>query len=230
MEYIDFGINEYREIWEQQKRCFSTLVDAKSRHEPINEEFLLYGEHYPVYTLGFHGNENNLLLTEAVLKERGAEVIRIERGGDITYHGPGQLILYPILDLQKRGLGVKSYMFLLEECVIRLLAQYGIKGERVDGATGVWIDVGSCQERKICAMGVRCRRHITMHGLALNVFTELAAFSAINPCGFVDKGVTSIYEELKKLRRDANSPSMQEVKKNILSIFSRLFEEDVLTL
>lgn len=230
MEYIDFDISEYREIWELQKRYFTSLVDAKSRHEAIEQEYLLYGEHYPVYTLGFHGNENNLLLSPTVLKENGAEVIRIERGGDITYHGPGQLILYPILDLEKRGLGVKQYMNLLEECVIRLLELYGIHGTRVDGATGVWLDVGTPRERKICAMGVKCRRHITMHGLALNVSTDLTAFSAINPCGFVDKGVTSIYEELRKQDKDDNLPSMQEVKANILGIFRTLFDEEVLTL
>lgn len=225
MKYIDFEIKPYREIWDIQKEYFKSLVDAKTDHSPITEEYLLYGEHYPVYTLGFHGDANNLLLSESLLKDRDAELIRIERGGDITYHGPGQLILYPILDLQKRNLGIKEYMFLLEECVIRLLKQFGIESGRVDGATGVWLGIDTMKERKICAMGVKCRRHITMHGLALNISTDLSAFSAINPCGFVDKGVTSLHKEIKEMQPEIELPRMDEIKKKILTIFSALFDE-----
>ena len=198
----------------------------KQNHAPISEEYLLIGEHLPVYTLGFHGDERNLLVSEEWLNKSGTEVIRIERGGDITYHGPGQLIVYPIIDLDGKKMSVKDYMWSLEECVIRLIAEYNIKGERVDGATGVWIDKGKQSERKICAMGVRCRRHITMHGLALNISTDLSAFGRINPCGFVDKGVTSLCEEIaiKNLHEDIVSPDMSDVKRKFIKIFKRVFE------
>ncbi len=221
MVIIDFGVTPYREMWERQKEAFSTLVERKRAHLPVEEEFFMIGEHPPVYTLGFHGNENNLLASEEMLRARGAECIRIERGGDITYHGPGQLIAYPIIDLEKRSLGVKGYMNLLEEGVIRLIAQYGIKGERVDGATGIWIDVGTPRERKICAMGVKCTRFVTMHGLALNVNTDMTAFSAINPCGFVDKGVTSMALEL------GQEVNMDEVKQRFIEIMKTLLFRDI---
>lgn len=191
----DFGITDYREMWNRQKSLFHSLIDAKKNRRPIEEEYILIGEHPAVYTLGFHGNEANMLHAEE-LRRRGIEFIHIERGGDITYHGPGQMIVYPILDLEYHHLGVKQYMSLLEDCVIRLLSLYGIKGEKVDGATGVWIDVDTPNERKICAMGIKCSKFVTMHGLALNVNTDLSAFTAINPCGFIDKGVTSLTQEL----------------------------------
>lgn len=191
----DFGITDYRKMWDRQKSLFHSLIDDKRNHKSVENEYVLIGEHPSVYTLGFHGNDANMLQAEE-LKRRGIEFIHIERGGDITYHGPGQMIVYPILDLEYHHLGVKQYMSLLEDCVIELLAIYGIKGEKVDGATGVWIDVGTLNERKICAMGIKCSKFVTMHGLALNVNTDLTAFSAINPCGFVDKGVTSLAKEL----------------------------------
>lgn len=194
----DFGITDYRKMWDRQKSLFHSLIDDKRNHKSVENEYVLIGEHPSVYTLGFHGNDANMLHAEE-LKRRGIEFIHIERGGDITYHGPGQMIVYPILDLEYHHLGVKQYMSLLEDCVIRLLDLYGIKGEKVDGATGVWIDVGKPNERKICAMGIKCSKFVTMHGLALNINTDLTAFSAINPCGFVDKGVTSIAKELSHL-------------------------------
>lgn len=196
LHYEDFGIAPYRTVWERQHKLRDSLVERKIEKLPPGNEYLLMGEHTPVYTLGFHGNSDNLLVTEAMLRNRGCECIRIERGGDITYHGPGQLIVYPIIDLQTHGLGVKAYIDLLEESVIRLLDCYGIKGQRVQGATGVWLDKDTPRERKICAIGVKVTRGITMHGLALNVNTDLSAFEAINPCGFVDKGVTSLAVEL----------------------------------
>lgn len=194
----DFGVADYRTIWDKQKRLFNTLIEERKRGEKINQEYILLGEHNPVYTLGFHGKESNLLFTEERLRTLGVECIRIERGGDITYHGPGQLIVYPIIDLEYHNLGVKQYMSMLEDCVIELIGRYGIRGEKVEGATGVWIDVGTPRERKICAMGIKCSRFITMHGLALNVNTDMSAFSAINPCGFIDKGVTSMAQELNE--------------------------------
>lgn len=190
----DLGIKPYRQAWELQKSLFNALIDCK-RECKDGDEYLLIVEHPHVYTLGFHGDATNMLLNETELQKKGIEFVRIERGGDITYHGPGQLVVYPIIDLHQHQLGVKSYIHLLEESVIRLVSLYGIKGERVDGATGVWIDKNTPSERKICAIGVKCRRFVTMHGLALNVNTDLNMFSAINPCGFIDKGVTSIEKE-----------------------------------
>ena len=216
LEIIDFGLNNYRDIWEEQKRLFNLLISLKREKLPLKEEYLLLGEHPSVYTLGFHGNANNLLADETRLKKMGAECIRIERGGDITYHGPGQMIAYPILDLESHNLGGIGYMNLLESCIIELLSEYGIKGERVEDAIGIWIGKGTPYERKICAMGVKCTRFVTMHGLALNVTTDLSAFSAINPCGFIDKGVTSMEKEL------GWSPLMQDVKLNFIKIFNRL--------
>lgn len=145
--------------------------------------------------MGRHAHPENILRRQW-LESRGAEVVEIDRGGDVTFHGPGQLVVYPIVDLQRYGLGVKGYVNILEESVIRTLADYGVEGGRVEGATGVWIGVGTPGERKICAIGIRCSRFITMHGLALNVDTDLEWFSAINPCGFTDKGVTALWREL----------------------------------
>ena len=186
----------YREVWEKQKTLFSALIASKKGENNNAKEYILLGDHSPVYTLGFHGNAHNMLASEEMLRARGAECIRIERGGDITFHGPGQLIAYPIIDLERRSLGVKQYMHLLEEAVIRFLDLYGIKGERIEGATGIWIGKGTDRERKICAMGVKCSRFVTMHGLAININTDLSYFSAINPCGFIDKGVTSLSQVL----------------------------------
>lgn len=211
LHYEDFGIAPYRQVWDRQRELRDSIVERKVEKLPVTDEYLLMGEHKPVYTLGFHGNAGNLLVTEAMLRNRGCECIRIERGGDITYHGPGQLIVYPIIDLQSHGLGVKAYIDLLEESVIRLLDQYGIKGESVKGATGVWLGVGTPRERKICAIGVKVTRGVTMHGFALNVNTDLAAFGAINPCGFIDKGVTSLALEL------GNPLDMSEVKARLIN-------------
>lgn len=178
---------------------------------------MLIGEHSPVYTLGFHGNAANLLADEKRLAKMGAECIRIERGGDITYHGPGQMIAYPLIDLESHGIGIKGYMDMLEDCIMELLSDFDIYGEKIDNAIGIWIGKNTPEERKICAMGVKCTRFVTMHGLALNVNTDLSAFSAINPCGFVDKGVTSI-------ERECGSPaSMEEIKRRFVEIFSRKF-------
>lgn len=218
IEVVDFGISCYREIWDKQKLLFNELVECKKRHEPIGKEYILLGEHQPVYTLGFHGKASNMLASETSLQQNGAELIRIERGGDITYHGPGQLIVYPILDLEQRNLGIRSFMSILEDSVIELLAEYGIKGEKIDGATGIWIDKGGERERKICAMGVKCSRHITMHGLAVNINTDLTAFNLINPCGFIDKGVTSLANETGK------EVDMSEIKDRITKILLRLFK------
>lgn len=194
IEITDLGLTDYREARTKQLNTQSEVIAGRN-------DIIFLTEHYDVYTLGKHGHEENLLSLPA-----GVECIRIERGGDITYHGPGQLVVYPIINLPKRKLGIKAYVSLLEESVIRTLSHYGIKSDRVEGATGVWLGKGTPGERKICAIGVKVTRGVTMHGLALNVNTRLSGFSAINPCGFVDKGVTSIAAEL------GEPVSMAEVK------------------
>lgn len=195
LKIIDEGIKDYGEMLAKQREIFSAMVENKKLGLPIDEEYLFLVEHNPVVTLGKHAKGNNVLFSEEMLRDRGVEVFHIERGGDVTYHGPGQLVAYPIIDLELHHLGVKDYVNLLEETVIRTIAEFGVKGERVPGASGVWIDVGTPFERKICALGVKCSRFITMHGLALNVNTDLSGFSLINPCGFTDKGVTSLARE-----------------------------------
>lgn len=195
MKTEHWGLVPYQEAWMRQKNLFESLVEAR-RTASHYENRLIFCQHPHVYTLGKHGKDSNLLLDEARLRRVGAELFRIDRGGDITYHGPGQLVCYPILNLEDYRLGLKDYIHLLEEAVIRICALYGIEAGRVKGATGVWLDTGMPQERKICAIGVRSSHFVTMHGLALNVNTDLRYFSYINPCGFVDKGVTSISREL----------------------------------
>ena len=196
MEIKDFGLKDYKEILEWQVNLFNDLVATKKNKVDKKSEYILIGEHYPVITLGRRAKESNLLFPELYLNEKGIYVYHIGRGGDVTYHCPGQLISYPIIDLESHNLGVKDYVNLLEESVIKLLSEYGINGERVEGATGVWLGKGSSLERKICAIGIKCSHFCTMHGLALNVNADLSGFSLINPCGFIDKGVTSIEKEL----------------------------------
>lgn len=206
LKIIDEGVRDYGEMLDRQREIFSDMVEKKKLGLPIDAEYLFLVEHNPVVTLGKHAKENNVLFSEEMLHERGVGVFHIERGGDVTYHGPGQLVAYPIVDLERHHLGVKDYVNLLEETVIRTIAEFGVKGERVPGASGVWIDAGTPFERKICALGVKCSRFITMHGLALNVNTDLSGFSLINPCGFTDKGVTSLAREL------GHSVDMEKVK------------------
>lgn len=216
----DLGLSRYREAWELQQRLQHNLIQSISGTgaEYCTDicEYLLLTEHYPVYTLGRHGHPENMLLSADALRSRGVELIQIERGGDITYHGPGQLVAYPIISLLRHHLGVKDYVNLLEEAVIRTIDRYGLTGERVAGATGVWLGKGTYHERKICAIGVKCTRFVTMHGLALNVNTDLRSFSAINPCGFVDKGVCSIASEL------GHEVDMRDVKRIFADCFVSL--------
>lgn len=196
LNIIDQGTKEYGETLFRQRNIFTEMVGRKKEGLPLEEEYILMVEHPAVITLGRHANEANVLFNETELKRRGVELFHIERGGDVTFHGPGQLVAYPLLDLEHHHLGIKDYVNLLEEAVIRTIGDFGIRGSRVQGASGVWIGVGTPQERKICALGVKCSRFITMHGLALNVNTDLAGFRLINPCGFVDKGVTTMALEL----------------------------------
>ncbi|MDE6480782.1 MAG: lipoyl(octanoyl) transferase LipB [Muribaculaceae bacterium] len=198
LEIIDEGTSSYDEMLSKQRNVFASMVEKKKQGLPIETEYIFMVEHPRVITLGRHAKEANILIAEEELNRRGVSIHKIERGGDVTYHGPGQLVVYPLLDLEAHKIGVKNYVEMLEEAVINTLAKYGIKGERVIGASGVWIDAGNNKERKICALGIKCSRHITMHGLALNVNTDLEDFRMINPCGFIDKGVTSIAEEIHK--------------------------------
>lgn len=216
IEFIDRGTMPYREAWKYQTELFDSIVALKRAKQPVEKEYIIMVEHNPVYTMGRHANPMNMLMSPELLARDGIECIPIERGGDITFHGPGQLVVYPIIDMQLHNLGVKAYVTMLEEAVIRTIARYGIKGDRVEGATGVWIDKGTPRERKICAIGVRCSHSVTMHGLALNVSTDLAYFNRINPCGFTDKGVTSIEAEL------GHKVEITEVKQIMQSILDAL--------
>lgn len=205
-EISDWGIIEYEKAWKRQTEWFDALVLAKQTGiEYVNHIVLC--EHPPVYTLGRSGKENNMLVGEEQLRRIGATLYHIDRGGDITFHGPGQIVCYPILNLEDFSLGLREYIYILEEAVIRTCASYGIQAERLEKATGVWLDAHTPQARKICAIGVRSSHFVTMHGLAFNINTDLRYFSYINPCGFVDKGVTSMQKELRK------EIDMEEVKR-----------------
>lgn len=200
--YDDLGQRDYKETWDYQKQFFNAKVTEKSVRDVTGKKTsdrLIFVEHYHVYTLGRSGSRQNLLVDHIQLKARNAMFYHIDRGGDITYHGPGQLVGYPIFDIEEMKLGLKEYIHLLEESVIRCISHFGIAGGRLEGAAGVWVDPGvTSHERKICAIGVRASKYVTMHGFALNVNTDLSYFDHINPCGFTDKGVTSIEKETGK--------------------------------
>jgi len=196
---------DYKEAWDYQVRLFNERVTQKleNRNLPTDQQILpdnllLFTEHPHVFTLGKSGNLNNLLVDSNFLNRIHATYYHIDRGGDITYHGPGQLVGYPIFDLEQFGMHIKQYIFTLEEAMIKSLEEMEITASRLSGATGVWLDPGTPDVRKICAIGVKAGRHVTMHGFALNVNTDLSYFGYINPCGFRDKGVTSMAKELDK--------------------------------
>ena len=215
------GRTEYSAAWEEQKRFFNALLDAKRNGGGQAEQVLLFVEHPHVYTLGKSGHASNLLVDDGFLKRIGATYFQTDRGGDITYHGLGQLVGYPILDLERLGTNLKDYIWTVEESVIRTIAEYGIVGERLAGATGVWIEGDSPRARKICAIGVKASRYVPMHGFALNVTTDLRYFSYINPCGFVDKGVTSIEKET------GMRPTLEEVARKFAAHFGQLLHCEV---
>ncbi len=199
VHFEDLKNIEYKEAWDYQENLVLQIQEEKKRNiSPISHQ-LLFCEHPHVYTLGKSGTENNLLINDEFLKRIKASYFKSNRGGDITYHGPGQLVGYPIFDLNQFDFQVKRYIDKLEQAVINTIAKWGIEGHRLEGATGVWLDIDKKgQTRKICAMGVKISRWVTMHGFALNVNTNLDYFNHINPCGFVDKGVTSMEKELQK--------------------------------
>ncbi|GJH40545.1 octanoyltransferase [Capnocytophaga sp. HP1101] len=220
----DLGNKDYKETWDYQESLFEEIVAQKTSNRANSTtlpttNYFLFVEHPHVYTLGKSGHIENLLIDEEGLKKKGATFYKINRGGDITYHGPGQIVGYPILDLENFFTDIHKYLRSLEEVIIRTLADYGLKGERSEGETGVWLDVGTPFARKICAMGVRCSRWVTMHGFALNVNTDLGYFDNIIPCGIRGKAVTSLNVELAKDKVDT-----EEVKQRILTHFKEIFE------
>jgi lipoyl(octanoyl) transferase len=219
----DLGLKDYKEVWDYQSELLQEIVVTKTENrknqlQESTENHFLFVEHPHVYTLGKSGDLSNLLLNEQQLKAKGATFYKINRGGDITYHGPGQLVGYPILDLENFFTDIHKYLRLLEETIILTIAEYGLKGERSKGETGVWLDVGTPFARKICAMGIRSSRWVTMHGFALNANVDLGYFDNIIPCGIRGKAVTSMEAELGK------KVNLKEVKSKILTHFKVLFE------
>lgn len=214
VRFEDLGLREYKEVWDYQEELLKSMIETKLRlrwDEKVAVSSalprLLFVEHPHVFTLGKSGSDNNLLINYIQLQAKNASFYHIDRGGDITYHGPGQIVGYPIFDLDAIGIGLREYIHRLEEAVIGTIAEYGISGEHMAGATGVWLDTAKAGSvRKICAIGVRVSRSVTMHGFAFNVNTNLDYFGYINPCGYTDRGVTSLSKELGR------ELDMEEVK------------------
>jgi lipoyl(octanoyl) transferase len=228
--FKDLGVMPYTEAWDYQEILLKQNVDIKTRYHSAQQKqkknsttnYLLFVEHPPVYTLGKTGHEENVLLDESELQERGILFVKTNRGGDITFHGPEQIVGYPILDLEKFGTDIGKYLRNLEEIIIRTLAEYGILAERSSGETGVWLEPGVVgRERKIAAFGVRCSRWITMHGFAFNVNTDLHYFDGIIPCGIKNKQVTSLARELGR------HIDLGEVKEKLKTHFEEVFEAEL---
>ena len=223
VNYHNLGLIPYKKAWDLQEKYFAEIVAVKQNNKALKENkpannYLLFCEHPPVYTLGKSGKSSHLLINEEQLKSKGAEFYCINRGGDITFHGPGQITGYPILDLDNFNLSIKNYIFGLEEVLIRVLAHYKIVADRSAGETGVWLDVGNpIKARKIGAIGARISQMVCMHGFALNVNTNLDYYNHIIPCGIVDKGVTSLQKELGK------TIAIDEVQKLLLEEFKLVF-------
>ncbi|MEA1785783.1 lipoyl(octanoyl) transferase LipB [Arenibacter sp. GZD96] len=223
----DLGVMDYKQAWDYQEQLFQEMlaIKVRNRREAITLEtpnYLLFVAHPHVYTIGKSGDIANLLVDEAVLNEKGAQFFKTNRGGDITYHGPGQIVGYPLLDLDNFFTDIHKYLRFLEETVILTLADYGLKGQRSPGETGVWLDVGTPFARKICAMGVRASRWVTMHGFAMNVNVDLGYFDLMIPCGIKGKAVTSLNVELGVAQVD-----LVEVKRKLVRHFSSLFKAEI---
>lgn len=223
VQFVDIGLAPYQETWDLQEMLLDHIAQIKlrNRREELTNEtpnFLLFCEHPHVYTLGKSGDESHLLMQEPFLASIGASFYRINRGGDITYHGPGQLVGYPILDLENFYTDIHLYLRMLEEAIILTCQDYGLSAGRIEGLTGVWIDSESDNARKICALGVKASRWISMHGFAFNVNTDLTYFGHIVPCGIATRGVTSLQQEL------GHEMNVDEVKSNVLSHLTQLFE------
>jgi lipoyl(octanoyl) transferase len=224
IKYHNLGLLKYSEVWAIQKTIFDNKVKAKGQKiVPTIENDLLLCEHHHVYTLGKSGEQNNLLINDEFLKSISAEYFKIDRGGDITYHGPGQIVGYPILDLEQFNMLAKKYIYNLEQVIINVLKEYGINSERLEGATGVWLDTNApSKTRKICAIGVKVSRWVSMHGFAFNVNTDLNYFNYINPCGFTEKGVTSLNKEL------GETIDIKDVTVKLLHHFSIIFNSKLI--
>lgn len=224
VKYKDLGLIPYKDAWDYQEVLNQEIQSIKlNKPNQKSQAFFILCEHPHVYTLGKSGSEENILANAMQLRAKGAEFVKTNRGGDITYHGPGQIVGYPIIDLNDLGLGVKKYIYLLEEVIIQILIEYNIKASRLDGATGVWIDaVLPKSTRKICAIGVKINRSVTMHGFAFNVNTDLEYFNLINPCGFIDKGVTSLEKELG-IKQD-----LDNLKRKVKNKFSEVFNVELI--
>ncbi len=227
IEIQELGVKDYKETWDYQEQLFKEIVDLKIKNKREDTHlktpnYFLFVEHPHVYTMGKSGDISNLLISEEKLIEIEATYYKINRGGDITYHGPGQIVGYPILDLENFFTDIHKYMRFLEEVIIRTLADYGLKGERSKGETGVWFDVGTPFARKICAFGVRASRWVTMHGFALNVNANLGYFNHMIPCGIKGKAVTSLHVELGN-----DEIPIAEVKEKLLRHFSEIFETEL---
>jgi lipoyl(octanoyl) transferase len=219
LRFHNIDIRDYKETWDFQEELFQKVLSQKQQNEPELLHHLIFCQHPHVYTLGKSGDEENLLLNYIQLQAKNAQFYKINRGGDITYHGPGQLVGYPILSLEHLKIGLKEYIHKLEEVIIKSIANFNLKGERLHGATGVWLDTGySTKTRKICAIGVRSSHWVTMHGFALNINTDLSYFDNINPCGFVDKTVTSIEKEI------GSKVDFEEVSRIVLAEFLKEFK------
>jgi len=223
--YKDIGLKDYKETWDYQAEIFNKLIDGKKQviktgvfPENRFPGTLIFVEHPNVYTLGKSGSENNLLLDYIQLQAKDATFYRIDRGGDVTYHGPGQIVGYPIFDLEEIKISLREYIYRLEEAIIRTVGEFGIAASRLDGSTGVWLDPEiTGKARKICAIGVKASKYVTMHGFAFNVNTDLTYFNNINPCGFTDKGVTSLEKELGK--KQSFDVVKTIVKRNLREVF-----------
>ena len=227
VQFEDLGRSDYQETWDYQEKLFAGLLDIKSKNNKSGSDkiqttnHLLFVEHPHVYTLGKSGSENNLLLGFTEMNKIDATFVKTNRGGDITYHGPGQIVAYPIIDLENFEIGIREYIFKLEEVIIHTLQEYNITAGRLDGAAGVWLDADNSKARKICAIGVRSSRHITMHGFAFNINTDLNYFGYINPCGFTDKTATSLEKEL------GQKQDIDKVKSILLEKFTEVFGMEI---
>jgi lipoyl(octanoyl) transferase len=222
--FRDLGLMKYDQAWGFQENLLQEVIKMHSLPDQSNGGYFLLVEHPHVFTLGNSGKEANLLVNEDYLRSKGAEFYKINRGGDITYHGPGQIVGYPVIHLNSFHIGIREYVHRLEEVIILTLKHYGIEASRLDGAAGVWLDTSDkLKLRKICAMGVRVSRGVTMHGFAFNINTDLSFYNLINPCGFTDRGVTSLSKELG---REIN---LNEVKNHLRISFSDVFECELIT-
>ncbi len=230
--YQDIGLIDYRTAWDEQEKLFQEIISIKTENRKMEQEslpnqpkttknYLLFCEHTPVFTLGKSGKMNHLLASTELLNEKRISFFQTNRGGDITFHGQEQIVGYPILDLENFFTDIGKYMRCLEEVIIKTLAEYGLQGDRIKGETGVWLDVNTSRARKICAMGVRCSRWVTMHGWAFNINTDLSYFDLIVPCGITNKGVTSLQQELGR------KIELHEVKEKLLFHFVNIFEAQI---